>query len=179
MALVIHSLSLVLTITALPRAHDPVPPLNARVLRFAQDQLGRKVGDGQCTSLAVEAYQHAGASLSRPFEPDGDFVWGEFVEKAPDVLPGDVLQFRDAVFKSRQRRTVRGRATIEIREHVFPHHTAIVEESRDGGRVLVILHQNTGPDDATDAERMIVQRETLRMSELKSGTIRAYHPVAD
>lgn len=179
MAFGFHSIGLALTITASLPADNPAPPLNARILSFAHEHLGQKVGDGQCTSLAFAAYRRAGARRFPPFGPEAEYVWGEYVEKADDVRPGDVLQFQDVIFKGRRRQTRRGRVVIVTYERTFPHHTAIVEEVRDGGRRIVILHQNTGPTDASPEDRMIVQRDELRMADLKHGTIRAYRPVAE
>ena len=33
----------------------PIPPLNQKVLEFTRERIGKKVADGQCISLAVEA----------------------------------------------------------------------------------------------------------------------------
>ena len=79
----------------LPEA--PIPPLNQKVLEFARDRLGEKVADGQCLSLAVEPLRYAGAKRC-PFDPSGDYVWGRPVASFKEALPGDILQFRNAVF---------------------------------------------------------------------------------
>src|SRR4029077_1244340 len=78
-----------------------LPPLNEKVLEFARSKKGEMVGDGECTSLAREAFQFAGARRFPPYGFDEDFVWGTQVESLEKALPGDVLQFRDAVFKGR------------------------------------------------------------------------------
>jgi hypothetical protein len=179
-------LVLIPALLALPARGDdeaePLPPLNASVLEFARGHLGEKVGDGQCTAVAIEALKRAGA---RPYpsddQGDGDYAWGTPVERPQDVRPGDVLQFRDATFQSRRRVRRGNRVAIHTSTRTFPHHTAVVEEVREGGKVLVILHQNTGPDDAPESERQVVQRDTLRMADLKDdgGWIKAYRPVAE
>lgn len=69
-----------------------------------------KVGNGQCTSLAVEALAAAGArGMGRDFPKRGDYVWGEQValleydhravaglESLTKVKPGHIIQFRNA-----------------------------------------------------------------------------------
>lgn len=173
-------LGLISVVPILATAGDgPAPAdLNARVLEFARDQIGRKVGDGECTSLALEAFREVGARRFPPYGPEADYVWGEYIEEPGDVRPGDVLQFRDAVFKGRRQRVERGRVVVDFWERHFPHHTAIVDEVRDRGRVIVILHQNTGSGDMSEEERKAVRRDTLRMSEMQGGEIWAYRPVA-
>lgn len=165
------------------RADDPgpdpdLPPANAAVVAFAREHLGEKVGDGQCTSLAREALRDAGMDgLRRGKDEADDYEWGEPVDEPADVLPGDVLQFRDAVFVSRRRVRVGRAVGISHETMTFPHHTAIVEEVRRGGKELVILHQNTGPANVPEADRQVVQRDTLKMSDLQpGGEIRAYRP---
>ena len=147
--------------------------LNDKVVEFARDHLGEKVGDGQCTSLAVEALTHAGAKLD-PFRGDGDFVWGRPLDSPKEAKPGDVLQFRDAVFKGRHRLPGGG---IRTTTQKYSHHTAIVTEAKAGGKVLVILHQNVSSQGKE--YKQVVQQGTITLSELqKGGWVRAYRPVA-
>ena len=42
-----------------------VPPVNQRILRFATDQRGQQVGDGECWTLADQALKAAGRSVRR------------------------------------------------------------------------------------------------------------------
>ncbi len=42
-----------------------IPELNKKVLQFAKDHLGKKVGDGECAVLAVQALQSAGRRTPR------------------------------------------------------------------------------------------------------------------
>ncbi len=157
------------------KAAPELPPLNASVLEYARDHLGEKVTNGQCTSLAVEALRVAGAKRFPMGGTEGDFVWGRPVESFKDALPGDVLQFRDAVFKGK--RALSNNRTLTWRED-YPHHTAIVADVKERGKVVKILHQNTGPDEKSDAEKMIVQEGTLRLDALKpGGKIWIYRPV--
>ncbi len=160
-------------------ADDPPDAPKEAILAFARGQVGERVGDGECTTLVVEAFRAAGARRLPPFGPDADYVWGDLVEDRAEVRPGDVLQFRDARFKGRRRVVRNGRAVVERWSRSFPHHSAIVDEVLDRGRVLVILHQNIGPPGSTEDERKVVRRDTLRLTELqKGGWVKAYRPLA-
>ncbi len=152
-----------------------LPPVNALVVEYARDHLGKKVTNGQCTSLAVEALREAGAKRLSMSGTEGDFIWGRPVESFKDALPGDILQFRDAVFKGK--RSLSKDRILTWRED-YPHHTAIVVDVKERGKVVKILHQNTGLNEKSDAEKMIVQEGTLRLDALQpGGKIWIYRPV--
>jgi len=153
-----------------------VPELNRKVVEFARDRVGKKVGDGECTGLAVEALRHAGARRFRSGGLDGDYVWGRPVASFREAMPGDVLQFRDAVFRGKTR--LSGWRVLTWHQE-YPHHTAVVDGVRDGGKLVTILHQNVGRDDAPDDEKQRVRRDTLRPSALQSGgRVWIYRPIA-
>jgi hypothetical protein len=153
----------------------PIPPLNQKVLEFARERIGKKVADGQCLSLAVEALQYAGAKRY-PFPPSGDFVWGRPVASFKEALPGDILQFRNAVFEGKRWITKRRWVSWH---HEYPHHTAIVSEVREEGRVVAILHQNVGEHDADDATKQVVQEASIRPESLQAGgAVTIYRPVS-
>jgi hypothetical protein len=153
----------------------PIPPLNQKVLEFARERMGEKVADGQCMSLAVEALRYAGAKRY-PFDPSGDFVWGRPVASFKEALPGDILQFRNAVFQGK--RWISRRRWVAW-HHEYPHHTAIVLEVRERGRVVAILHQNVGAPDAAEATKQVVQKASIRPESLQAGgAVAIYRPVA-
>lgn len=112
---------------------------NEQIVRFARQNMGRRVGDGECFALADRALRHAGAKSAAdygPVTPDGDYVWGDRVNLG-DVRPGDIVQFRDY----RYDRTVETPDRIETDFQERPHHTAIVESVGEQGSVTV-LEQN-------------------------------------
>ena len=151
----------------------PLPPLNAKVVEFARSHLGEPVGDGICATLAIEAIKAAGAQRF-PFERSGDYVWGEPVADLRTILPGDILQFRDAVFTGTR---TRDGVPMTYRDS-YAHHTAIVAQVADKGRLVTIYQQNVvGPgEDPADAGK--VRATLLRMTALhKGGKIWAYRPV--
>lgn len=64
----------------------PVPPLNQAVVKFAEGNLGKQVGNGECWTLIDEALAAAKAK-----RPGGDaWVFGKEV-KPNEILPGDIM----------------------------------------------------------------------------------------
>lgn len=168
------SLAILLPLAA--GAAPELPPLNAKVAAFARDHLGRPVGDGVCITLAIEALRDAGAKRLPLDDPKGDYAWGEPIDKMADALPGDILQFRDAVFRGK--RTVGKRR--EYWDLEYKHHTAIVAKVADRGKLVTILHQNVTTRGQDPSEKGNVQEITLRMDSLQpGGSVRIYRPIAD
>lgn len=152
-----------------------LPPLNEKVASYARANVGKKVGDGICITFAIMALKQAGAKAFPLDRADGDYAWGELVEHCQDALPGDILQFRNAVFDGR--RVVKRRTTWWHEE--YPHHTAIVSGVSEGGNVLTVLHQNVGGKDKSEDEKKTVHEASLRMDSLQpGGWVRVYRPVA-
>jgi hypothetical protein len=157
-----------------PKKPVELPPLNGKVCDYAREHLGKKVGNGQCTSLAVEALQSAGAARSSYREPNQDYVWGRPIKTFKEALPGDVLQFRDAVFEGKKSLS---RTRVMSWHAEYPHHTAIVAEVKENGRAIDVLHQNVGPSGTPVEKMQIVQRDTIRVESLKKGNVWIYRPV--
>jgi hypothetical protein len=167
--------AMVLLLAAGDPKEPDVPELNRKVLEFARNNLGKKVGDGECATLAARALRKAEARRSSTSR-DGGYVWGKLVRTVTpgthltgDVLPGDILQLRGAVFA--------GKAGGNTYEFTYALHTAIVAAVKDDGKVVKVLHQNAGDFAAPDAERRKVQRTTLRFDELKKGSVKIYRPL--
>jgi len=170
----IFAISLVLV------AFLPAPslsPLNEKVLEFARSKKGEMVGDGECTALAREALRFAGAKRFPPADFDEDFVWGTQVDSLEKALPGDVLQFRDAVFKGSKVFPNGAYKTWEIR---YPHHTAVVSSVRKmrKGVVLGLLHQNVLNKGDDEDKQKTVREGAVSTAELRAGWVKAYRPVA-
>ncbi len=98
-----------------------------QVVEFVLKNKGRKIGDGECWTLADEAFKAAG--IKRPGK--NWRVWGGVVNwTVEEVLPGDILELRAAKFSNGQ--------------HSGPKHTAVVvKKSRRRGE-LMVAHQNWG-----------------------------------
>jgi hypothetical protein len=151
--------------------------LGEKVLKFCKDKVGQQVGDGECGTLAQEALAAAGAAPVNTFKENpggGDFVWGElvFALEAKDgkrkrdpvgakAIPGDVVQYRDALFRGSQG----GRPYIFLASH----HTAVVVEVKKNGD-LVVLEQNMNG-------KKEVSQATVRVNDLSGGWLRVYRPV--
>lgn len=144
------------------------------VIKFCQEQLGKKVGDGECGTLAVQAIASAKGKPFHEFKENPgvqDFVWGEQVfvletkdgkrvRNPADAKPkaGDVIQYRDAVFRS-------SRGIL-----LLAHHTAIVGEVKSTGELVVYEQNMNGKQQVT--------KGTLRPNELSGGWLRVYRPLA-
>lgn len=161
-------------------AKDALPALNAKVVDFAKKKLDEQVGNGECWTLANDAILAGGGKSSpsyRDFPAKGDYVWGELVygvtaadgKQTEDavaakksVLPGDIVQFRDAKFSGPRP----GGGTYSM---TAPHHTAVVATVAPDGRTFQILHQNW-------AGKKTVAEATLAVRDLKDGWLRVYRP---
>jgi len=149
------------------------PTLGDDIVAYARSKLGQKVGNGECTSLAVDALRHCHAR--RPDPVLG--IWGDEVKSLRDLQPGDILQFENAIFVKQH---VRGDGALLTVTASYPHHTAIVARVRKRAPrpVLVILHQNAGPEGGEDAEFKVVHEWTLELATQRGGTVKAYRPAA-
>jgi hypothetical protein len=105
-----------------------LPPVNEKVLKYAEAQLGKQVGNGECWTLADEAL--AAAEAKRPGRGGyGIYVFGRELKADEAPLPGDIVQFYQAKFVSKNG------AWSEMYQH-----TAVITEVK-GGKIEV-LHQN-------------------------------------
>ena len=157
-----HLIVITLVLSQLPL------PLNDKVVEFARSNLGRKVGDGECTALASEALRAAGASDRPP--------WGDLLMNLADARPGDILLFENVVFLQRK---VRDDGAVVRQTLKSPRHAAIVSAVERVGKDLrlTVLHQNSGLKRADEEAKKTVQEWTFRLSEKKSGTLKVYRPV--
>jgi hypothetical protein len=149
-------------------------PLGDEIVAYARSKLGQKVGNGECTSLAVDALRQCHAR--RPDPVLG--IWGDEVKSLRDLQPGDILQFENAVFV---RQSQRADGAVLTLTYNYGHHTAIVARVRKRGPkpVLVILHQNAGVAGGEEDERKVVCEWTLEMATKRAGSVKAYRPAAD
>lgn len=133
------------TTVSRPQSGNPAP----RIAAYCVAQKGRKVGNGECWTLADEAFKSAGAR-----RPGSDMrVWGRRVDPANEaVKPGDIVEFQSARFSDG---IITGSA-----------HTAVVV---DGGQEsFTIAEQNWG--------RKTVRFREMSMKTLVSGKVTIYRP---
>lgn len=155
--------------------------INSKIVQFCKDNLGKQVGRGECSDVAVQALKDAGAKPQTAFKDSpnqDDYVWGELVYlygKNPgakddregmlkDVQPGDIIQLRDAMFAGKA-------ANGGMYTQQSPHHTSIVAEVKDKTKQVVVYEQNSN-------NVRIVMKNTYRLNDLRQGWIRIYRPVA-
>ncbi|MGO8690558.1 MAG: CHAP domain-containing protein [Thermoguttaceae bacterium] len=131
-----------------------VPPVNQRILRFATDQRGQQVGDGECWTLADQALKAAGA------QHPGAYVWGRPLAAGERVFPGDIVQFSSV-------RLTHGSAWTTLGA---PNHTAIIEHVK-APHVYVLIHQNF--------DGKVVKETTVDLSTKTAGTFIIYRPVPE
>jgi hypothetical protein len=128
-----------------------VPLLNRRVLQYSLSQMGRKVGNGECWTLAAQALRQSGARGAN------NFNFGREIALAK-IQPGDILQFKSARFEF-------GRSYYFFGT---PDHTVIVSDVQ--GSKVSILHQNFG--------KKIVTKLTIDFKNMTKGKVWAWRPVA-
>ncbi len=164
--------------TTPPKVPEPAPDPALQVLAFCRENYGKKVGDGQCTSLVVQALKSAGqAGISKDAPGAGDYVWGQLVafvagqrkgakgvESLVQVRAGDVVQFRDARLEGASHDGGGGHYSVTA-----PHHSAVVADVDFGKGLLVVFEQN-----ATRTKEVV--RSTLYLSDLTKGWLKIYRP---
>jgi hypothetical protein len=182
--------------------------LNQKVVLWANGHRGKKVGAGQCWDLGEEALRRSGAMTSSDLGDvgdDTDYVWGDAVA-VKDVIPGDILQFRDhvATITTTATYTFADGTTETVTQEetaTREHHTAIAngtlqfdgslrtfeqhtEPKGDVVQNLKVYTRNVAPHAITGHERRRYPHST-RIENVKfaktvkvtvSGTIWAYRP---
>ncbi|ODV83711.1 hypothetical protein CANARDRAFT_74713 [[Candida] arabinofermentans NRRL YB-2248] len=149
------------------------------VASWCEDHISKKVGDGECWTLAHDALEKGCGKHS--FVSSG-LQHGALIktytgtekkgekpivknEPATDILKrGDVLQFKDCCFRFPHKAIFYG----------SPDHTAIileVEEGEDGFDQLTVAHQNVNGS-------KVVVKEKLELSKLLEGELKVFRPVA-
>lgn len=151
-----------------------VSNLNYQVLSFARSNLGRQVGNGECADLPNQALIKARAKTFYNLGPTGlnaDYVWGNLrftatsgrnILSTATIVPGDVLQLRNAFFKWYP-------TPNSWQTSTATHHTAVVEAVSEDGQSLCVLEQNS-------SNRRYVTYGYYKMSGLQSGTVWFYQP---
>lgn len=127
----------------------PSSPLAKDIVRFASSMIGKKVGNGQCWTLAAEALKAAGA------EPPKGYTFGDEIP-LEDLQPGDILQFKTARFEEPGYWAVMG----------TPDHTAVVYSIGDR---TFMLHQNVGG-------KKYVQTFDVDFDNMTSGRVQVFRP---
>lgn len=127
------------------------PPANRRMITWIEQQMGKKIGRGECTDLATEALKQVGATVL------GGYVWGKELPAGTTPLPGDVIQLEDA----------------QIGTRTTVHHTVVVWEVL-GPRHVRVLHQNWA---GGKEEGRKVGPGAYDFTRLKDGEVHMFRPI--
>lgn len=121
------------------------------IAAFCIRKFGKQVGNGECWTLADEAFKESGAK-----RPDGELrVWGRLVDYNTEAIkPGDVVEFRTA--------------KIPGYGITGPVHTAVVIEGGENGK-CTLAEQNW-------ANVKTVRNAKVDFSKLMSGDVWVYRP---
>jgi len=126
-------------------------PLNKDIIDFCEANLGKKVGDGECSHLAEEAFRSVNA---KPIQFSGKtYIWGREVTSGQKVLPGDVVQLEDCKFAN----SSASHHTQVIRRVLGPKRYEVLEQNASGRRTV-------GPGE-------------LDLNRLLQGSVKIYRPV--
>jgi hypothetical protein len=149
------------------------------VVKFARDHVGKKVGDGECTGLAIKALESVGAKTTYDFGVNGldkDYKWGTLVKDHAEAQPGDIVQFRDVETVTKTVTKTATGTTTRTMTREYPHHTAIIARNLGKGKYEV-YEQNAGGSETTEVERKKVRENPLDLSGKTKGTVWIYRPV--
>jgi len=131
-----------------------------KIVSFARRSMAKRVGNGECWTLADEALKYAGARRPHEFG-EGIYVFGRRLLEDELVKPGDIVQMYSARFVHKT--GPRSWSYAETGEK----HTAIVA-SVDGDTITV-YHQNW-------SGHRTVSQWSFRPSEKTAGTVEFYRP---
>ena len=129
----------------------PISEIQREVVSFAADNIGKRIGRGECWDLADQALRAAGA------EPPKGYTFGDRIP-LNEIQPGDILQFTSARFDEPGYWTIMG----------MPNHTAVVHAV--GDTRAFILQQNF------DGKRYVTTYD-LNLNNQTSGQIEAFRPI--
>jgi hypothetical protein len=149
------------------------PNMSRRIVAYAQQKSGTRVGNGECFTLADKALKGAGAKSAADFGTvtrDADYKWGSTVSLT-DLQPGDIIQFRGYRY-DREVTTHHSNGSTETYEDFQkrPHHTAIVE-TVDGNGAVTVLEQNA-PEGSPVVRSHLFFKSTTIDENNKSTTIK-------
>lgn len=142
-----------------------LPELNAKVIEYVNQNMDKKVGRGECWDLAAGAMAYSNAYFDRSTKKTAIIFGKELNPKKDEILPGDIIQFKEVQMKWREGNRV-FQSTLGV-----PNHTAIVYEVNGPGD-YELAHQNTG------AWGKKVGVSNFRLDRVTGGKMKFYRPVA-
>ena len=142
-----------------------LPDLNAKVIEYVNQNMGKKVSRGECWDLAAGALAYSKAYFDRSSMKTITTYGKQLNPKKDEILPGDMIQFKKVKMKWKE-----GNATYESALGM-PDHTAIVYKVNGPGD-YEIAHQNT-----SDWGKK-VGVNNLKLERVTGGSMKFYRPVA-
>lgn len=132
------------------------PELNQKIINYINENMGRKVGRGECWDLVQIPLNALGASW------DGKYEFGKKIDyRKEEVFPGDIIQFENVVIDYEDEFKM---YTISL-----AHHTAVVYEVIEPG-VYKVAEQNTNKHGRK------VAVGDLNLKFLTKGTVQFFRP---
>ena len=135
---------------------DSIPKLNKEIIAYVNTKINKKVGNGQCWTLAAEALNLVNAKW------DGKYIFGKEVFYNKEcIYPGDIIQFEGVTVKYKENNSY-------ITEKM-QHHTAIIYEVKGEGD-FILANQNTG-----NSKKVVLT--PLEIKNITRGKYKIYRPV--
>lgn len=133
-----------------------MPPLNAQIIQFVNNNIGKQVGRGECWDLAAQALEFGKAQ-----HPD-TYIFGDELSTRETIYAGDIIQFENCRIETEGKD---GQFVIISLEH----HTAIIYDILGNGK-YVIADQNN------DFSGKKVGISTIDLSNVSSGSFKIFRP---
>jgi len=156
---------LLLFVAPLSLASPPLPDLNAKVIQYVNQNMGKKVDRGECWDLAAGALAYSNAYFDRSSMKTVTIYGRKLNPQKDEILPGDMIQFE----KVKMKWTEGNRMFTSYLG--MPNHTAIVYKVNSPGD-YEIAHQNAG-----DWGKK-VGVNNFRLDRVTGGKMKFYRPVA-
>ena len=134
-----------------------IPEVNKKIIEFVNQNMGKKIGRGECWDLVAQALAYAGAKW------DGMWKFGKVVDYKKDkIYPGDIIQFTN----------VKTEYTKDLVTYYgsMLKHTAIVYKVKSKNE-YVIAEQNTPHSGRT------VGLGNINFNHITEGKFTIYRPV--
>ena len=135
---------------------DSIPELNKKIIAFVKTKIKKKVGNGQCWTLAQQALNSIDAKW------DGLYIYGNLLNPKTDcIYPGDIIQFEKIKIEYSS-----GNGWYQ---EEMGHHTAFIYKVNAKGN-YDLAHQNFG------SGRKRVGITHLELKNITQGEFFIYRP---
>ncbi len=147
--------------TLLKQSKNPcgeIPAFNKKILNFAQKNMGKPIGRGECWDVVAEALNSNHAKW------DNHFVFGKAIDYKKDcVYPGDLIQLKDALMLDE---SVEGAIVYDE----YPQHSAIILKVINQ-QEYILADQNFG------IGKNKLNSHPINLKNLKRGSVQVYRPI--